>query len=386
MINTKANDVMENTSLSPDETDAIGEILNISMGAAATAISIMLDRQVNITTPNVKVVQINELEYKELEPAVGVEIEYIEGLYGSNIMIMSIRDVKKIVDLLIGSGGDESITDDNLDEIQKSALGEIMNQMMGSSCTALASFLNTTINISTPKPLDVSHIKEKLQSSSKSDHIVSICFKLQVENLLDSEFMTAFPIEFTKELIQKASVFDESGNNTPSDSDNKGDTEIPTVTGHVQVPDAAFSDERVPAQPAAKVNTEPPAAAKKPSVNNPQPAARSVREPPKSTKNVSPLQFGSLGDENSDKDTSSQVDLGLVLGVELNVTVEIGRQKKLLKDVLALRQGSVVELDKQAGEPVDVMVNGQLIARGDVVVIDDNFGVRITEIINKPEN
>lgn len=97
---------------------------------------------------------------------------------------------------------------------------------------------------------------------------------------------------------------------------------------------------------------------------------------------VQPLQFASLDNDPGYIEPVDQVNLGLVMGVDMNVTVEIGRTKKQVKEILALRQGSIVELDKQAGDPVDIIVNGKLIARGDVVVIDENFGVRITEIVS----
>lgn len=360
MIDMKTNS--QDMNLNAVETDTIGEILNISMGAAATAVSIMLNRTVSITTPSVKVIRVGDFEYKELEPAIGVEIEYVKGLHGSNIMIMSVRDVKKIVGLLLSEGSGE-LKDDagELNEIHISALGEVMNQMMGSSCTALASFLNTSINISTPKPLEVSYINERLSKLNSGDYIVSVRFRWQVEELLDSEFITILPIEFTKQLVKNAAA--DSENDQPV-------KEEATVTGHVQVPETVYAEENIGEKPA--------------------PTAKPVVEPPRAQKakrvNVAPMQFAAFNQGSSEKGMPSQVDLGLVMGVELNVTVEIGRQKKPLREVLELREGGIIELDKQAGEPVDVMVNGQLIARGDVVVIDDNFGVRITEIVGKEDS
>lgn len=366
MTNTKTNAIAKNKYLNADEKDAIGEILNISMGAAATAVSIMLNRKVNITTPNVRVVRGSDFSYNEIEPAVGIEIEYVQGLHGSNIMIMNIKDVKKIVSLL--SPGDDGETEDDaeLDEIHISALGEIMNQMMGSSSTALASFLNRSINISTPKPFELVNLKGKL-SGSDDEYIVSVGFRLQVENLLDSEFITVMPIEFTKELVKNASAIEETAS---GQSEAPVQEQMREVTGHTQVPGVAYMEDFADNKAHAP---------KKKAV------APKIKEQ-KEQKNISvtPLQFGTLNGVEENEDTPDQVNLGLVMGVELNVTVEIGRTKKQVKDILALRQGSIVELDKQAGEPVDVVVNGQLIARGDVVVIDDNFGVRITEIVSRP--
>ena len=81
----------------------------------------------------------------------------------------------------------------------------------------------------------------------------------------------------------------------------------------------------------------------------------------------------------------NEANIGLILDVPLQVTVELGRTKKSIKDILELSNGSIVELDKLAGEPVDIHVNGKLLAKGEVVVIDENFGVRITDIVSPEE-
>lgn len=370
--------MQNNESLNGIETDTIGEILNISMGAAATAMSIVLNRQVSITTPHVNVIHTEKFEYKELEPAVGIEIEFINGLTGSNIMIMKVADAKKIVNLMISGDSDDTENDeDSLDEMQISALGEVMNQMMGSSSTALATFLNRQISISTPEFFDVSEMHQRMAKSAKNDYIVSVSFRLCVEKLLDSEFLIVLPVDFAKELVKYAMDFDEleaeSGDTETEYGPEPEEAQAPVVTGHNQIPKPAFSNEygnEINNGNTGKVTMNMKAEGKT-----------------KQTKNVSvmPLQLSSFGDGGQDGENSCQVNLDLVMGVELNVTVEIGRTKKLVKEILALHQGSIIELDKQAGEPVDVIINGQLIARGDVVVIDDNFGVRITEIINNNE-
>ncbi len=496
------DDQQNNAGLNSIEIDTIGEILNISMGAAATAVSILLNRQVSITTPSVQVISSSDFEFSELEPALGIEIKYVQGLFGSNHMIMSVKDIRAIVQLLLGEGYDDlSGGDVPLDEIHVSALGEVMNQMMGASCTALASFLDREINISPPAPFELSGLNGKLWAE-KQELIVAVGFKLTIEDLVDSEFFTVMPVPFAKELVNSAMGF--SGQETVQEV-----SEITQVTGHTQVPSPVIGDDyQVPKttskpgpesapKPAAKtasaaVKPAPaavkpdhlagPAAAPKPApvvtpkpvpetvipkpvaepmpepvpveVSDPEPEETYYQEPeemfdpepaetpapavtprsaplaaarpapaamqrpaaasisravpaaaahstpmvsPRSVpaggyaqdrvappKNVvvKPLQFGNLDMMDAFSDEIDAVNLGLVMGVDLNVTVEIGRTRKQVKEILSLRQGSIVELDKQAGAPVDIMVNGKLIARGDVVVIDDNFGVRITEIVS----
>ena len=459
------NGLLINTGLNVTEIDTIGEILNISMGAAATAVSILLNRQVSITTPSVQVIRGYAFEFSELEPALGIEIKYVEGLLGSNQMIMSVKDVNTIVTLLLGDEGGV-----DMDEIHISALGEVMNQMMGASCTALASFLDREINISPPVPFKIEEFNEKLLWSREQDYIVAVSFKLAIEGLLDSEFFTVMTVPFAKELVSSAMGMSESDSTYVMTNDDE-----PQITGHTQVPSPVYGDEYaaanavpvfIPAAQAAPVQqpapiVQPAIAQPKPAVQpapvpaqapapkaapiyantpvpapvyanapapapvyasapvpaptyaampaqapmyagiqQPLPAAAYPQAPaaaqrpsmvgghaqerhaPKQNVVVKPLQFGSLDSDGTSAEETDSVNLGLVMGVDLNVTVEIGRTRKQVKEILALRQGSIVELDKQAGAPVDILVNGKLIARGDVVVIDDNFGVRITEIVS----
>lgn len=352
------------------EIDTIGEILNISMGAAATAISLVLNRQVVITTPTVRVIPTSQFEFARLEPAIGIEIQYVEGLHGSNVMIMSAKDARAIVGLLLADSGGAPEDGAEMDEIQSSALGEIMNQMMGASSTALATFLNRSINISPPTSFSMEESAERFAWMREQQFIVTVGFRFVVENLLDSEFITVMPVEFTKDLVKNAMSMDEGEPEEPAAADAQGGEDDSGVVGHRQVRNPVFE---------ADYQAEPPK--KRAPARAPSPASEAPPAPraPRRSVDVTPLQFGSLdGGGGSEQD---QVNLDLVMDIDLNVVVEIGRVKKLVKEIVALRQGSIIELDKQAGEPVDIMVNGKLIARGDVVVIDDNFGVRITEIV-----
>jgi len=328
-------------ALSSMESDAIGEILNISMGAGATAVSTLIGRPVDITIPNVSIVRTEDFEIKSLEPAVGIEIEYIAGLNGSNLLIMKSRDIKAIVNLLLMSEGEPE--DEDLNEMHYSAIGEIMNQMMGASATALSSLLGSNINISTPNQFDIGKLKDKINESKVQERIVVVRFLLHISDLLDSEFITVMPIPFTKELVSRVM--------------NMGEDE----------PEG-------PPKPAPDPVREPtpPPKPEKPPVQSPP--------PPKEKVTVQPLKLKTF-DEPESAEPANIDNFDLVLDVPLELSVEIGRTKMEVKNILELRQGSIVELDKQAGDPVDIYVNGLIIARGDVVIINDDFGVRITEIV-----
>ncbi|MFA6729973.1 MAG: flagellar motor switch phosphatase FliY [Eubacteriales bacterium] len=358
----QANGANPNLSLSSIEKDTIGEIMNISMGAAATAVSVLLNRKVSITTPVVSVIAKEAFEYKKLEPAIGVEINYLSGLSGSNLMIMNSDDARAIVAAL--QGEEIRVKSEPLDEIHLSALGEVMNQMMGSASTALATFFGKSIDISPPKILDPNEFYKSFFDNESNSEIVAIGFKFVVEGLVDNSFVTVLPVSFTKELVGAA--FD-ANTDSPREPDGK-DVE---VTGHRQIPETVFSKETEIGKDAVK-QASPAIGEKKSFAPDIEKERRNV--------NVREVMFESFGDENYDTGPE-QVNFDLVMDVELNIMVEIGHAKKPVREVLNLAKGSIIELDKKAGEPVDIIVNGQLIAKGDVVVIDDNFGVRITQVL-----
>ena len=346
------------------EIDTIGEILNISMGAAATAISTLLDRQVNITTPTVKCIKTEAFDFQELEPADGVEIEYIEGLHGSNFLIMKRKDVRKIVDLLLGESVSES--EEELDEMHISALSEIMNQMMGSSSTALAQFFGKNINISIPRRFNTQKVREKINQPDYDGHIVTVSFIFQVEGLIDSEFCTVLPVYFTKDLVRSA--MDMGG----------GENDLPVADNPETADFSPETPKDDPGEPTGDVWDYEEGPGLYAGHGHEKSIVQKV--------NVQPLKLISFDDGGGMDDKPGDLSkLDLIMDVPLQISVEIGRAKKLIKEILELEQGSIVEMDKQAGDSVDVIVNGRLMARGDVVVIDDNYGVRITEIVSTKE-
>ena len=380
-MSTKNN---ENKILNELEIDTLGEILNISMGAAATTISVLLNKQVNITTPVVSIIDKTELDYTDLEPAIGVEINYIEGLHGSNLLIMSERDVKALVATLLGETVPTGALE--LDELHMSALSELMNQMMGSASTSLAVFFNKSVNISPPKIYDPKDYYKNLFTSEDDSDIVTVSFKIYADGLIDNTFITVMTTQLAKDLAYNAINLNHSDNSDVIESE---------TVGHIQIPPIVFAEGETLAmqKPQSKEPKRAPApAASMASAKNSaddiwseyESERQRVREAaisrkPQSTRSVKSLQFESF-DSDEESHVVSSLNLDLVMDVELNVTVEIGRAKKMVKDVLNITKGTIIDLDKQAGDPVDVMVNGQLIAKGDVVVIDDNFGVRITQV------
>ena len=411
------------------ELDAIGEIMNISLGSSATAVSNMLDHRVDITTPSVSVVSVDEFSIGDLEPAIGIEIRYVSGLEGSNIMLLKKSDVKVIVDILMGTETpDEEF---ELNELTISAVCEVMNQMMGAASTALSDFLGHPVNISTPQsfPLDNMEEFKKDHFVSNSSTLVVVRFLLSIEDILKSEFVNVMSVDLARELL---AGFEMNFGTVPSEESAPAPEPKPAPQPEPQPapqPQSAaqsaggpvLSQEEIermlggmggqsqPAQPQqepvqqAPVQQAPVEQApvqQAPVQQAPvqqvpvqqipvqqvpvQQAAPTWPAPEPKLINATPMSFAPLDVE--DRLGKEQADnLELIMSVPLEISVEIGRTRRKVEDILSFSKGSLVVLDKLAGDQVDLFVNGLCVARGDVVVIDDNFGVRITEVLKQSE-
>ncbi|MDU7336999.1 MAG: flagellar motor switch phosphatase FliY [Clostridium sp.] len=372
--------------MSPMEVDSIGEIMNISLGSSATTVSTLLDQRVNITTPRVNIVTAQEFEFKGLEPAVAVEINYVSGLDGKNVMVLKESDVRTIVGLLLQTEYSEE--DFVLDEMSLGAICEVMNQMMGASSTALSQLLNRPINISPPDSFKIDNAEQfKKKYFSDDEPIVTIHFNLMIGELTNSEFISIMSLDLAKDLI---SSFGFGSSSLQDASSQPAEEPKQAVAEPAPAPPAPPP---VPVQaPPQQALTPPPAyypeqpAYAQPAYGTPpmQQSAvirggntRQVENPVYDVRSASYQNF----DEQETVLTNDQSNnLNMILSVPLEVTVEIGSTKRKIKEILDFTTGTILELDKQAGSQVDIFVNGQKIAKGDVVVVDDYYGVRITEI------
>ena len=378
-----------NTGLTEMEIDVIGEVMNISMGSAATAMSTILDKKVSITTPRTELMPIEQFEFTYLEPVVGVLIKYIEGIDGSNVLLLREDDLKKILRHLLSMEPDDEL---EFDEISMSAVCEIMNQMMGSAASAMASFLGKVVNISPPEILDVANAASVRELFSiKSDVIVSIKFDLLVDDIVQSEFICAMEPMLVKDMVKMSLGATEVEEEAPPPA-------VPAPAAAVPEPPTPVPEAAPAPQPMAPPPT-PVAPAPAPQMSQPMaPAPQPMAPPPmqqpdpgyygrevaREPVQVSPYSYKPL--RAADALESIGIDpnnLDLIMAVPIQITVELGRTKKKIKDIAELTLGNIVELDRQAGDHVDILANGKLIARGDVVVVDDNYSVRITEIVKK---
>jgi len=365
------------------ERDVIGEVMNISLGSSATSLSTLLGKRVEITVPKVNVINAKDFNYENLEPAIGVEINYVEGLNGVNLMIWKRMDAKSIIEILLG----QSISDEEfvMDEINTSAICEVMNQMMGSAATALSDFLGKPINISTPVAYE---IDDKTEFQNKyfvdDDVIVAVAFELFIEGSVQSQFINVMPVSLAREIVSSFLKGAENFSNPESDAiintDENKETSIEvksTNTKKQQVVEEDQYDDDDEDDDEEEYEIKVPV----------KKSQKKLKQKKKEhiPVNVRPMEFDDFEEDEEHLSVEQLSNLELIMSVPLEISVEIGKSKRQIKDILEFTQGTIIELDKQAGALVDIIVNGQLIAKGEVVVVNDNFGVRVVEIVKKDE-
>jgi flagellar motor switch protein FliN/FliY len=397
------------------EQDALGEIGNISFGSSATALSTLLGQKVDITTPTVSTIEVKHVNEEFPMPHVAVNVGYTSGFEGNNLLVIKSSDAKIIADLMMGGDGHPDQTLE-LTELHTSAVSEAMNQMMGAAATAMSTIFNDFVNISPPETKILDFDKnENVHMLPDDDILIKISFRLIVGDLIDSYLMQLVPVPFAKNMVKRLTVGmgDEAPKEAESAEPSQPTQDIQSSLNqdqettyaassannqqhtqqidkqNIQVPPGYPAyQESMPSQayPPNYGYQVPPGYP--PPQGYPHPQYGYPTQKPEyfggfQQPNVQPAQFSNF--DHSTGKYAGEGNLNLLLDVNLQVTVELGRTRKQIKDILELSQGSIIELDRLAGEPVDILVNNKLIAKGEVVVIDENFGVRITDIISQIE-
>jgi len=362
--------------LTDEDKDALGEVGNISMGTSATTLYTLLGQKVSITTPRVEETTWEEFFKKFVKPYIAVKVQYTDGLKGYNLLIIKEEDAKIITDLMMGGDGYGNMNDE-FSELHLSALSEAMNQMVGSSSTSLSSMFDKRVDISPPEValIGIGEDNSKIRIDEESNNIVVILFSLKVGDLIDSEIMQILPIHFAKEiannLLRKNEptppAVESQPAKKPQSHTSEPHTEMPYYEQHPQ--QMSPTPQQSQYGPYGSYGYQP-----MPGYQMPQ-QGQEFQQPV----NVQPMQFQSFDDGLAD---AERKNINLLMDVPLQIAVELGRTTKKIREILEFGQGSIIELDKLAGEPVDILVNGKAIAKGEVVVIDESFGVRITDIIH----
>lgn len=365
-----------NERLSPEESDALGEIANISMGTAATTLSVLVNNRVEITTPKLSYVTLNDLKEQNPAPCVFIYISYRTGLEGKNILVLKEHDVKVITDLMMG--GDGTNTDAELTDLHLSAISEAMNQMMGSAATSMSSMINEKVDISPPSSTRVD-LTDTMMEDGLHDMVgqtfVQVSFRMTIGDLVDSEIMQLYPFDFAKLIYTRFRSTMEGGMEETAASEPEPAPQPEPVAARVQQPE--------PMQAVPVSQMDPQMAPQQPMMGMQQPTmngAMPMYNMPMQNVPIQPAQFQNFAPSQNLYGIAPE-NIDLIMDVPLEVTVELGRTSKSIKEILDFSPGTIIELDKLAGEPVDVLVNGKFVAKGEVVVIEENFGIRVTEII-----
>ncbi len=361
------------------EKDAIGEVANISMGTSATTLYSLVNRKVNITTPVVEMCTWGDVMQDYEKPCVFIQIKYTVGLNGTNILVLKEHDVKVITDLMMG--GDGTNVDGELSELHLSAISEAMNQMMGSASTSLSSMLGKTIDISPPEAslVDLQTKEPRELSPFLEDRFVKVTFRMQIDELVDSKLMQLYPYDFAKsiyDVFMQNQLGTAPAESAPAPAPTPAPAPAPTPT-------PAPAPAPAQAAPAMDMSGMQPQMGM-PQMGMPmgygmQPQMGMPMGYGMPNMSIQPAQFQNFSAPQGEMVSAESI--GLIKDVPLEVTVELGRTSKSISDILEFAPGTIIELDKIAGEPIDVLVNGKFVAKGEVVVIEESFGVRIMEII-----
>lgn len=391
--NEEASSVLSDDLLSSMEKDALGEIGNISMGSAATTLSVLLGHKVNITTPTVSVDTMSTIQNQYPMPYLVVEVGYVIGINGNNILAIQASDASIIADLMMG--GDGLNPQEELNDIHMSAVGEAMNQMMGTVATSLSTMFNKKIDISPPKVnlIDLGAEDKITDLVNNDEPVVKTSFRMEVDGLIDSEIMQILPLDVAKEMVSflMGGGAEAEAQEAPAPAPEPAPAPVAPEPAPVAAASAPAASAPQPAAPQYAAPQQPQYAAptQQPQYTAPPMGAQPVYAPPAYANNVVssgvPVQNAQFAPLTNEPVEVNAANISLIQDVPLQVTVELGRTKKSIREILEFSTGSIIELDKLAGEPVDIHVNGQLTAKGEVVVIDENFGVRITEIVSPME-
>ncbi|OOM26884.1 flagellar motor switch phosphatase FliY [Clostridium beijerinckii] len=351
------------------DKDLLGEIGNISMGSASTALYQLINQQVNITTPVVSVTTLKEIKEGFETPNIVLDIEYVAGIIGRNILIIKTLDGLVISNLMMGGDGNVTETHE-LSEIEISAVSEAMNQMIGSAATSMATMFGRKVDISPPSAKVVVDGSIPISDAIPEDQpIVRVSFRMTIGDIVDSNIMQIFPIETAKNIVAIMTGEDKAKEVAASEpaKDNKKDTIVNKEIYEQPAPVQQQPQQQYQPEPQYQQQYQQPQY-EQPRMQQPVEVHAATFEPLVPQNSVPPIK-----------------NIDLILDVPLDISVVLGRTKKSIQDILNLGTGSLIELDKLAEEPVEILVNGKQIALGEVVVVDENFGIRITNIVSSVE-
>ncbi|MBF0705168.1 flagellar motor switch phosphatase FliY [Alkalihalobacillus hwajinpoensis] len=334
------------------EKEALSELFSVAIGSFTTTLSSVFMQDVFVSNVTMQFLHEARFQQEVSLPYVEAAIRYEGAAAGETIIMVNPPDAQDMADIWQVAKGDEG--DESVDKSLTSVMTGMMESIhKGLSMASGSSFSGTFTNLQVVSELTNSVLLENVPESV----YVDISFELSIGSIMQTVVHHVLPATVAKQISELLVSIEDLQSAEQKETEKANEQEAELQQRSLQQPEQV-AEEKEPIDPMASRVKEP--------------------EP-----NIQNVQFTNFSQE--DHPYGEQRNLNMLLDIPLQVTVELGRTKRIVKDILELSHGSVLELDKLAGEPVDILINSKLIAKGEVVVIDENFGVRVTDILSAAE-
>jgi flagellar motor switch protein FliN/FliY len=331
--------------LSDTERTRFLRLLDGVAGAQASNLSILTRKSVVLEKPTLQVMAADSLAGSLSEQVVDVRLDFSDGLRGEHSYILDLGTAQTVAGLMMGQSGVE------MDDAALSAVAEALSQMSGPVVSEIGNQISRTVKTSVPDFRKASRDQVRLP---QGEAVARLEYPLRIEGQAPSRLIELYSLTLVKE-----------------------------IAGLVQAPAAqpvfAGASAQRPQASAQQARASAGGGGMQQTFGQPFGGAALGMVSQQAPPNVQPVQFANLQSAGLGTEAGN---IGLLMDVYMELTVELGRTRKLIREILGIGEGTIIELDKLAGEPVDILVNHKLIAKGEVVVIDENFGVRVTEIVS----
>jgi len=338
------------------ERDILKRLLDSIVESQSSNLSMLTSQAAVMNKPTISLKTRDQLLGMLPDSVVEIKMDFTDGIRGEHLSYFTEPIAIRIAGLMLGQDGIE------LNEMALSTIGEAVSNILGPTTTALGNKINATVKTSPPM---YQKVNKRSASLPQGDSMVAVEYPVTIGSER-SKIIDVYSLPLAKEMCSLISR-NEMGTDTGAKSNgNMGGMNFGNEQDNMFGMDA-FN------QPSNQGGGQQPG-------NFYGGGGGGNR--PNNAPNVQSVQFPNFQPGGQ---SYEQGNIGLLMDVYMEMTVELGRTKKLIKEILGIGEGTIIELDKLAGEPVDILVNHKLIAKGEVVVIDENFGVRVTEIVSPME-
>ncbi len=337
----------QGSALSPQDAQAFKAILESTLSAQSQNLSMITGLAVTIQSPTVDGSTRDGFLRDVPEEVLAVSVPFAGSLPGDHCFVMSKETAIKIASL---ANKDETLSD--LDDMAVSAVQECISTLAGTQITVVS---EKTGNRNITAGVAEGSFGPKAMAKVPTGDFLRAIYPVQIGDGPPDRLVELFALSFVKDVLASFGGGAQAAQ-VPAMMGNSMGTQMGQMNQQMGQMGGGFGQMQGYGAQMGGYGMNPP--------------------------NVQPVQFASLQMQQASPESGN---IGLIMDVFMEMTVELGRTRKLIKEILGMGEGTIIELDKLAGEPVDILVNHKLIAKGEVVVIDENFGVRVTEIVSPME-